>query len=417
MASFHPSSVEINVFYTTKNASHSEQATVPITKSHLQVGSLNTTQDNTVSSGFSDSELPADHVASDHLQAQSPSPDVQNQMGAVVQSTPLAGIHAPKDVHAVAIEEIAYHDKGKFIPQVALDLEKEFGGFSYESSFMMEPELATLSITQETGAHGKERRKTHPAVRATPSIARRSGLSSFSTTQAHYVSTGEVRRVDLTAGNGGFQKTTPFSDPSRADSDKTSNRAILQLTNPVSMAKQIDSPCLTHSRMGPKAAATFVVKHAVVSSLNPAEKAICPIKPTFPSVTHNLSPYACSSSAAAYVSNGSCPPPTTSNVQLYTEVQPTTHKSISVDSQIASHMAVYVSAPHTIAGHNSKEAYHLCSYAPHKNSKGPASLVNDVIPYGSQQFPSTVLKDADHADMPSTEIAPGPTVSQLQLSP
>ncbi|KAA8544593.1 hypothetical protein F0562_022605 [Nyssa sinensis] len=181
----------------------------PPTKSHLQVGSSNVALDTKV-----------------------------------VLTTPPAN-HAPQEVHAVVVTEIGNHDKeasnashvqegsqthhvtmqgrkrqqdqspvlswadgveqGEFIPQAALNLEQDFGGFSYDCSFMREPELATLNSSQEAGTHERGGRKSHSLARAAPSMASRSGQSGPSTTQAHCMSSGDTRKADPTAWNGGTQ--------------------------------------------------------------------------------------------------------------------------------------------------------------------------------------------------------------------
>ncbi|KAA8550042.1 hypothetical protein F0562_001726 [Nyssa sinensis] len=100
-------------------------------------------------------------------------------------------------------------EQGEFIPQVAIDLEKEFGGFSQDCSFMSEPALGHSISMQRPGVCGKGRGKCHPWARAASSKASGGGLNSppdFPHPQAHDVSHAEAWRLDPTVEKGGDPK-------------------------------------------------------------------------------------------------------------------------------------------------------------------------------------------------------------------
>ncbi|KAA8517831.1 hypothetical protein F0562_015304 [Nyssa sinensis] len=177
-------------------------------------------------------------------------------------------------------------DSGEYIPKEALQLEKDYGGFTLNSDFLTNQ----CEAPRRSSSNGRHEGRYSPGQ-------------------------GEWNARNLGATSTTIQNVCDTSD-----------RAVLQLTKSVSMAKQID--CLTHSRMGPEAAATSVAKLAVGSSQNSAKKAICPIKPIFPLVTHRR--MASGMSDSHYTPN--CIPPPTSQI-----VQPTHPNNVATALPLVSH--------------------------------------------------------------------------------
>ncbi|KAA8538292.1 hypothetical protein F0562_027885 [Nyssa sinensis] len=302
-------------------------------------------------------------------------------------------------------------DSGEYIPKEALELEKDYRGFTLNSDFL----INQCDAPRRSSLNGK-------------------------------------REGRCSSGRGEWIQACAFQN--------LAEKAI----SPIKSAP----PLVTHSRMAS-------------GMSDPHHTPNCISTPTIQTAQqiHSASPYACNSITATYVSDGPRPStlpylgawesshiglhasPVTSNIQSNAAVQPMDPQSASlaVDSHMAAYMSIdkangsnptagkkegqKVALPkattpykavspssvvaespsdcldggHNAAAHNSEGAHHLSSYTPHEESKGQASPVKDVNPYDFQQFPSTILKDADYADTPTTELEAGLIAAQLQLPP
>ncbi|KAA8542880.1 hypothetical protein F0562_024032 [Nyssa sinensis] len=149
----------------------------------------------------------------------------------------------PADPLQVDIEasDQAGKTEGDFIPQVALDLEQEFGGFSQDCTFMSTPELVHSIINQRAGDRGRGRGPPHPLARAANLEGRGSGElhSPNFPHHAHCVSHAEVGRSDPTAVIQGGIDTAPIKAglpltiaPNNTDAQVDHSAGALTVTTP-----------------------------------------------------------------------------------------------------------------------------------------------------------------------------------------